>query len=181
MKKIKPVSSILEINQIYLQMNELFGEQDHIPGEVLLNVSKKYKSFVQVITNENSCQLGHIVFIPFNKSGYNKMLNPELDESDIKISDLFDSEIHKKMFIFVYSIYARSSFQAKAMVEQTVCEIKSFHHSIDVDSFIFAEVASKEGGLLANRMSLKEYHSYEFRGEKLYLYNTSLSEYVSSI
>lgn len=178
--QVHSVSCLSQVRSIYEQMNDLYGEQDHYPYEILEQVYLNYPRLVNLATDEQGNQIGHICLVPFNKSGYEKMLDAESDESDLQSRDIFDQSKDKVMYLFVYSIYSKSSYLTKEFIRKTIEAAKEYHRFIDEESIIFAEVVSKEGGLLARRMNLRKYHTYTFRSQKLSLYKSSISGYIES-
>ncbi len=162
-------------------MNQLFGEQDHFKIELLEHVYLHFPRLINIAVDEYGEQIGHICFIPFNKSGYDKMLDPNLDEEDLSVEDLFKTNIDTEMYLFVYSIFAKTNLLCRRLVQETITAAKTYADFISPESIIFAEVVSKQGGLLAKRMSLSKYFSYKFRDQELHLFKSSISSYVNSL
>jgi len=169
-----------DFDLIRAQMKELFGEQSHLTDEIFYSISELFPGFVNIIRTEIQSQCGHIVFLPLNKVGYEKMISPSFAEKDILKSDLFDPSIDKKIFIFVYSIYGTNPYLTKYLIKETVKSIET-QQNVDIEkSVIFAEVVSKRGDILARRLGLEKYFSYQYEDELLHLYKTSVKAYLDS-
>ncbi len=175
------VCQVDQLESICNKMNQLFGEQDHFKIELLEHVYLHFPRLINIAVDKYGEQIGHICFIPFNKSGYDKMLDPNLDEEDLSVEDLFQKDIDAEMYLFVYSIFAKTSFLCKSLVKETITAARTYADFISPESIIFAEVVSKQGGLLAKRMSLQKYLSYKFRDQELHLFKSSISSYVNSL
>lgn len=162
-------------------MNELYGEQDHLPIDVMTYASQIFPDlFIEALEYEKK-HSGHICFIPFNKKGHEKMLSPHFPEDQMTPEDIYHPEFDDELFIFVYSIYGSKRAITKTLIEKTV---QSCRQIIDKpmikSSYIFAETVSKQGVLLAKRMGLKHHLSYQYQNETLLIYQTTLDNYINS-
>ena len=161
-------------------MNDLYGTQSHIPMSLLNYVAKNFKGFINIALNEDNEQVGHIVFIPLNRMGYNRMIDPEHSEEDLNKSDIFNSKDDQEMCLFVYSIYSLSYKLTKRLINETIIKIESLRPYLGDNSIIFTEVVTNKGGQLARRMSLEYYYSYNYQGETLNLYKSSIHDYLKA-
>ncbi|CBW25746.1 hypothetical protein BMS_0853 [Halobacteriovorax marinus SJ] len=174
------ISTQEQVFEIYNQMNTLYSDQDHFPYSVIEFVAKKYPGLIQIAKNELDIQVGHIFFIPLNERGYENMINPNHRENDLSTLDVFNDEEDSKMYLFVYSIYSESAKLTKKLIASTIEVAKKYNSQVDPSSMVFTEVVTRRGELLAKRMSLTKYHSYEFDNDTLHLYRTKLSDYIQS-
>ncbi len=169
------------VENILSQMDILYLEQSHIPVKVLKYIAEKYEGFVNIALDKNKEQAGHIVYIPFNQQGYEKMISASVSEDQITIDDIYNPDLgHRHAFIFVYSIYSISSFLTKSLIRETLAPIDTIGANTISSSFIFAEIVSKRGELLANRMGLSKYHEYVYEGENITLFRSSIEKYLKS-
>ena len=176
--KTENVTQPHQVVEIYEKMNQLFVDQDHFPIEIIEKSSIDFPGLIQIAYDNNGIQMGHILFIPLNKSGYDNMLDPNHDESKLVEDDIFNIKKDKTMYLFVYSIFSLRKRLTKELVSSTVSALKEYSSIIDQESIIFTEVVTTEGERLAKRMSLKKYHTFTFNEETLHLYKSSIEQYI---
>ena len=177
--QILPVMNPYQVEKLYSQMFHLFGNQYHPYNQVLLQISLKFRGLINIAIDEHAEQVGHIIYLPFNELGYQRMISPDFSEEDITLEDIFDPGRDEKIYIFVYSIYSQSFKLTKKLIEYTMKPVEKLRSKCSEDSLIFAEVVSKQGSLIAKRMSLEEYYRYTFEDEELVLYKSDLDTYLS--
>ncbi len=177
--QIRNAASMADYNSVFSKMNEIFGEQDHLSVEILEYIKLNYPGFFQIML-EQDVHKGHILFLPLNEVGYERMISPLFSEKDMKLEDLFHRFYDSKMYLFVYSIFSENPKLTKQLIKSTVDTAKNILDSVDYESIIFAEVVSHKGSLLAERLTLKHYHSYDYYGEGINLYKSTIENYVAS-
>ena len=176
--KIENVTQPHQVKEIYEKMNQLFVDQDHFPIKIIEKASKDFPGLIQIAYDNSGIQIGHILFIPLNKLGYDNMLDPNHDESKLAGDDIFNIEKDKTMYLFVYSIFSLRKRLTKELVSSTVAALQEYSSRIDQESIIFTEVVTTEGERLAKRMSLEKYHSFTFKEESLHLYKSRIEKYI---
>ena len=163
------------------QMTEIYGEQDHIPCEILLNVASIHPELFQAMYQDGK-MVGHLVILPFNEKGSEKIVDLDNDESDFELSDFaLTRSQNAPINFFVYSIYGKNHRISFQMIEAMLKGVKTYENQIAPESVVFAECVSDQGVRMSERLGLKKYHTYTFRDEELHLFKASIADFVSSL
>lgn len=175
----------LSNSQIYQeimdQMSEIYGEQNHIPSEVLLKVASIHPDLFQAMYQDGK-MVGHLVILPFNEKGSEKIVDLDNDESDFELNDFaLVRDQNSPINFFVYSIYGKNHRFSFQMIEAMLKGVKTYENKIASESVVFAECVSDQGVRMSERLGLKKYHTYTFRDEELHLFKASIADFVSSL
>ncbi len=177
---IKPIESTSDIGELYAQMGELYGEQSHIPHFVLLTLAQIYPDLFLLGKDSTGKICSHLIALPLNKKGHEKMTDDSSYEADFTLDDfVLARQRGEEIFIFIYSIYGRSDFQAAKMIKSLYRAIEALGAHFHKDSLLFAECVSREGQRISERMGLVCYCTYVFDGEELFLYQSSLNNFLT--
>ncbi|WP_408097593.1 hypothetical protein ACJVC5_01400 [Peredibacter sp. HCB2-198] len=177
--KLVSLNETQNFREVTEQMDDIYGEQEHIPDHILKILSEKYPELFQVIYS-NKELVGHLIVLPFNETGLHKITDDENDEGDFELSDFnLDRNQDSPVYFFVYSIYGKNVHASTYMIKQMCRGVKSYENEVSSSSFIFAECVSPEGVRLSEKLGLHLYHSYNFRGTDLHLYKTDLKNFGS--
>lgn len=167
--------------EIMDQMSEIYGEQNHIPSEVLLEVASVHPELFQAMYHDGK-MVGHLVILPFNERGSEKIVDLDNDESDFELNDFaLVREQSSPINFFVYSIYGKNHRISFQMIEAMLKGVRTYENRISPESIVFAECVSDQGVRMSERLGLKKYHTYTFRDEELHLFKTSVGHFVSSL
>lgn len=182
MSKFKTIDSKKIFEETFKSMKVLFGEQSHIPVDVLLQVSKIYPNLFIDVTDDKSSNLGHLVILPFNESGLEKITDEHSFEEDLNLNDFEISKIPgSQIYLFVYSIFGRNKITSAKLVLKTYEAIKELSKIYNPKtSLIFAEVVSETGKKISQKMNMHHYHTYDFDDETLELYKATFEEFLSA-
>lgn len=163
------------------QMTEIYGEQNHIPSDILLTVANTHPDLFQAMY-QNGEMVGHLVILPFNEKGSEKIVDLENDESDFELSDFaLTRDVNSPINFFVYSIYGKNHRISFQMIEAMLKGVKTYEGKISPESIVFAECVSDQGVRMSERLGLRKYHTYTFRDEELHLFKASVTDFVSSL
>lgn len=177
--KLVSLNETLNFREVTEQMDDIYGEQEHIPDHILKNLSEKYPELFQVIFDDKKI-VGHFIVLPFNEVGLAKITDAENDEGDFDLCDFnLDRETDSPVYFFVYSIYGKNVHASAQMIKHMCLGVKSYEKEVSNSSFVFAECVSREGIRMSEKLGLRLYHSYSFRGTDLYLYKTDLNNFGS--
>ena len=177
--QLQKVSSTFQVESIFSKMDLLYGTQSHLLSQLVLLASNHFPGLVNIALDEQNEQRGHIVFIPFNEAGKQKILSPKMSESELNLEDLFDVNRDDKAYVFVYSIYSQNYHMTKALIQKTIISLQENELNLG-SSEIFTEVVSKEGRLLANKLSLYKSYEYSYENELIHIYDSSLNDFMKS-
>lgn len=159
------------------QMDDIYGEQAHIPESIFSELVKIYPELFQGKFEEEGLK-GHLIILPFNEKGMEKITDFENDEGDFEVTDFeLNPTPETPVYFFVYSIYGQTQRYSIQMIKLMVQGIKTWTARVSSGSFIFAECVSPEGVRLSEKLGLRLYHSYNFRGTDLHLYKTGLQNF----
>lgn len=177
--KLVSLNETLSFREVTEQMNDIYGEQEHIPDHILKILSHEYPELFQVIYSNNAL-VGHLIVLPFNEVGLKKITDDENDEGDFELTDFnLNRSSNSPVYFFVYSIYGKNVHASTHMIKQMCSGVKSYEEEVSDSSFVFAECVSREGIRMSEKLGLRLYHSYNFRGTDLYLYKTDLNNFGS--
>ena len=175
--KLVSLNETQNFREVTEQMDDIYGEQEHIPVHILKILSGKYPELFQVIYSGESL-IGHLIVLPFNEVGLHKITDEENDEGDFELGDFnLDRSSGSPVYFFVYSIYGKNIHASSQIIKQMCFGVKSYEKEVSSVSFIFAECVSPEGIRLSEKLGLRQYHTYNFRGTDLYLYKTNLETF----
>lgn len=175
--KLVSLNETQNFREVTEQMDDIYGEQEHIPDHILKILSEKYPELFQVLYSDHEL-VGHLVVLPFNEVGLTKITDDENDEGDFELTDFnLNRSSASPVYFFVYSIYGKNIHASTYMIKQMCRGVKSYEKEVSEASFIFAECVSPEGVRLSEKLGLRLYHSYNFRGTDLHLYKTGLQNF----
>lgn len=147
---IKAIESISDIRALYAQMGELYGEQSHIAHSLLLTLTQTYPELFLLGKDSTGTIYSHLIALPLNRKGYEKMTDDSSYEADFTLEDfVLARQPGAEIYIFIYSIYGRTSFQAVKMIKALYCAIDALGAYCHKDSLLFAECVSSEGKRLS--------------------------------
>ena len=92
--KIQTLNLLSDIEAIYGKMDEIYGRQEHISSHIIKNIGELFPGLCLYVKSTGD----HILYIPFNKTGYERMLSDELSEADIQMSDIYNPSIDKNVY-----------------------------------------------------------------------------------
>lgn len=182
MSTFKTINSKKIFSETFKTMKVLFGEQSHIPFDVLLELSKLYPDLFLDVTDKNGKNLGHLIILPFNELGVLKITDDKSYEEDLSLLDFeISASPNSPIYLFVYSIFGRNKITSAKLVLKTYEAIARLSKIYNEEkSYIFAEVVSPTGKRISEKMNMSHYHTYEFDGEELELYKASFSDFLSA-
>lgn len=172
---ISPNNSHLNFSRITNEMENLFGDQSHIRADV---IEKVYSIDHNLVYSGSE---GHLVILPLNHIGYEKILNPNLEEEDLNIYDLASSQNGEEVYFFVYSIFGKTPHDAFFLVDLTRKSVERFAilNNISRSSKIFAECVTKQGARLCKRLGMMNSHVYRYRDELINIYQTGYLRFLA--
>lgn len=179
MYQLKSLTQSSDFAPVLSQMDEIYGEQDHIPFLVLEKISSVYPDLFKAIYF-NKELVGHMIILPFNEKGLIKITDLENDESDFDLSDFsLIKDPQLPVYFFVYSIYGNNHRTSFKLIQSLHGSLKGYSTEISPESTLFAECVSEQGVRISEKMGLRKYFTYTFREEELHLYKANISEFVS--
>lgn len=182
MNTFKTIDSKKIFLETFKTMKVLFGEQSHIPMDVLIQLAHIHPDLFLNVTNADGKNLGHLIILPFNEDGVLKITDDKSYEEDLSLLDFeISANPNSPIYLFVYSIFGRNKITSAKLVLKTYEAIARLSKIYNLEkSYIFAEVVSPTGKRISEKMNMSHYHSYEFDGEELELYKASFSDFLKS-
>ncbi len=160
-------------------MEKLYGEQSHINEAVILHLAKLFPELFLISYDDKNEDNSHLIILPFNKSGLEKITDDNTYEEELLLSDFSIDFNQAPTYFFVYSIYGKTTRLSAQMIKQTYSAVLKYSEFFNKkESFIFAEAVTPAGKLISSRMGLTNYQTYIFDGEELFLYRAFFNEFI---
>lgn len=176
---IRSIETERDVKLLYEQMQSLYGEQSHIPHELLLKAAAHYPELFRLGFDRENNLVSHLIALPLNPIGAQKMQDDSTYEEDFRVGDFyFEQSESEKLSIFIYSIYGKSDFLAAKMIRSLYQAIVNLNAKCHKESLLFAECVSPQGKRISESMGLARYQTYVFDGEELFLYRLGLEEFI---